>query len=101
LDDPTLGGGGYSGFPAGATRSGAGKNFVNDTDGESLQRTGDGTTTFFSTSPSPNSNNICFANGTRLLTPSGQRKVEDLSVGYLVLTSGGTPEPIRWVFAKP
>lgn len=52
-DDPTLGVGGYSGFPAGATQSGTGEEFGNDTDGQSLQRTGDGANTFSSDTPTP------------------------------------------------
>ena len=68
LDDPTLGVSGYSGFPAGATRSGLGEDFGSDTDGESLQRTGDGADVFASAAPNPGTTNICFAND--LLTPS-------------------------------
>lgn len=48
LDDPTLGASGYSGFSATATRNGTGEDLGNDTDGQSLQRTGDGADTFAS-----------------------------------------------------
>ena len=43
---------------------------------------------------------LCFAAGTSLLTPSGERLVEDLQEGDLVLTQDGetaTPRPITWV----
>ena len=39
----------------------------------------------------------CFAAGTRIGTPDGDVRVEDLSVGDLVLTLDGTAEPIRWI----
>ena len=42
----------------------------------------------------------CFAAGTSLLTPTGERLVEDLQEGDLVLTQDGettTPRPITWV----
>ncbi len=71
-DDPTLGTGGYSGFSSTATQVGTGEDFGNDTDGEALQRTGDGTDTFGSGGPTPGTINICFADGTRILTPSGE-----------------------------
>ncbi len=40
---------------------------------------------------------ICFYPGTRVRTPSGERRVEDLAIGDLVLTAGGGAEPIRWI----
>jgi len=100
LDDPTLGSGGYSGFPSGAVRSGSGEEFGNDTDGESLQRAGDGETVFSSDTPTPGATNICFADGTHLSTPSGPRKVESLKGGDLVLTADGQVKPLRWIFSK-
>ena len=39
----------------------------------------------------------CFANGTQLATPGGQRRVETLAVGNLVLTSTGAAVPISWI----
>lgn len=100
LDDPTLGGGGYSGFPAGAVRSGGGEDFGSDTDGNSLQRTGDGATSFATDTPTPGTTNVCFANGTHLLTPTGPRKVEELQTKDLVLTADGRAAPIIWIFSK-
>lgn len=40
---------------------------------------------------------LCFALGTRLLTPSGYRRVEDLSTGDLLQTADNGPHPIRWI----
>ena len=39
----------------------------------------------------------CFAAGTRITTPDGDVRVEDLAVGDLVLTLDGTAQPIRWI----
>ena len=38
----------------------------------------------------------CFTQGTRILTPSGLRPVEDLAPGDLVITRDAGPQPIRW-----
>lgn len=43
---------------------------------------------------------VCYAAGTRLLTPTGERLVEDLHEGDLVLTQDGdstAPRPVTWV----
>ena len=39
----------------------------------------------------------CFLAGTRIATPSGERAVEVLSIGDLVLTADGRAVPVRWV----
>lgn len=39
---------------------------------------------------------ICFGEGTRLLTPDGERKVQELSQGDLVVTADHGAQPIVW-----
>ena len=39
----------------------------------------------------------CFASGTRILTPQGERPIDDLAVGDLVVTLDRGPQPLRWI----
>jgi len=39
----------------------------------------------------------CFAPGTHILTPNGERDVETLAVGDLVLTTEGVAQPVAWI----
>ncbi len=39
----------------------------------------------------------CFAAGTAIATPKGERPVEDLDIGETVLTADGRAVPVRWV----
>jgi hypothetical protein len=39
----------------------------------------------------------CFTAGTRIRTPDGQRRVEDLQIGDLVETCDAGSQPIRWI----
>jgi hypothetical protein len=41
-------------------------------------------------------NIICFTPGTRILTPRGERPVESLRPGDLVITRDHGPQPLRW-----
>jgi hypothetical protein len=40
---------------------------------------------------------VCFAGGTQVATPTGERSVDELKVGDLVLTADGAVKPIRWI----
>ena len=39
----------------------------------------------------------CFLRGTRILTPEGERPIEDLCVGEMVLTVSGESKPVKWI----
>ena len=43
---------------------------------------------------------ICFGKGTRVATPYGPRRVEDLKLGDMVLTLDHGPQPLRWIGAR-
>lgn len=43
---------------------------------------------------------ICFAGGTLIRTPLGERRIESLSTGDLVVTIDRGPQPIRWMGGK-
>ncbi|MEO0830380.1 MAG: Hint domain-containing protein, partial [Pseudomonadota bacterium] len=45
-------------------------------------------------------NIICFTAGTAIQTPSGERRIESLTPGDLVLTLDHGPQPIRWIGQK-
>lgn len=40
---------------------------------------------------------VCFAPGTRIATPDGDRTVETLAIGDLILTETGAAVPITWI----
>ncbi len=39
---------------------------------------------------------ICFASGTRILTPYGERPIESLRTGELIVTKNNGVQPLRW-----
>jgi Ca2+-binding RTX toxin-like protein len=43
---------------------------------------------------------ICFTPGTRILTPAGERPIETLRPGDLVITRDDGPQPIRWIGSR-
>ncbi|MEO1613214.1 MAG: Hint domain-containing protein, partial [Pseudomonadota bacterium] len=47
-----------------------------------------------------NVNLVCFAGGTMILTPEGERPVEDLKAGDMVVTRDHGPQPIRWAGSR-
>ena len=40
---------------------------------------------------------LCFLRGTRILTPTGEVRVEELQIGDLVVTRFGGIQPVRWI----
>lgn len=45
-------------------------------------------------------NIICFTKGTHIQTPMGERRIETLNAGDLVLTLDAGPQPVRWIGTK-
>jgi len=66
------------------------------------------TYTFTSSNTTPTNNQefddiigaVCFTPGTKITTPSGDRLIEDLKVGDLVITADNGIQTIRWVGRK-
>lgn len=99
LDNPTLAGT-YPGFSSTATRVGAGENFGNDIDGQSIQRAPDGSNVFVNNqAPTPGTFNVCFTAGTRIQTPRGAVAIETLRPGDVVLTLDHGPQRVAWIWA--
>ncbi len=40
---------------------------------------------------------VCFAEGTNILTPNGQKTVEALQIGDNIITADGRHEPVKWI----
>lgn len=67
-----------------------------------LDLTGDYSTTSFVLSPTNGqltvtAQPLCFARGTRILTPCGETSIEDLQPGDDVVTGGGGIRQVRWI----
>jgi hypothetical protein len=68
-------------------------NFGNDIDGLSLQRVPDGSDDIVSATPTPE----CFLTGTRILTESGYKLVEELKIGDQVQTAESELADVKWI----
>lgn len=77
----------------GATTTINSDNFGNNNEGESLQRFPDGSDATLSATPNPE----CFLTGTRILTETGYKAVEELQIGDLAQTAYGTLAEIKWI----
>jgi hypothetical protein len=43
---------------------------------------------------------VCFLKGTRIWTPDGESRIENLRINDLVVTSSGEAKPIQWVWGR-
>ena len=69
-------------------------NFGPETEGLSLDRVPDGSSTNFeAVEPNPE----CFLTGTLILTENGYKAVEELKIGDLVQTADGKLEAVKWI----
>lgn len=99
LIDPTAAGG-FTGFPTSATRIGEGEFVGTAPAGSSIQRAPDGGSRFVTGTPTPGLGNICFADGTRLLTRHGEIPIESLKAGDMLVTADHGLRRVSWVFRK-
>lgn len=79
--------------------SGGGRMFT-PTDGQVLQNGTFVSSTFVNSQGSLDVDDlppVCFAAGTRILTPDGERRIDDLSPGDLVMTRDNGEQPIIWI----
>ncbi|OYX41612.1 MAG: hypothetical protein B7Z02_14920 [Rhodobacterales bacterium 32-67-9] len=85
-------------FSTSATLVGSGENFGTDVDGYSIQRVGDGGSTFTSNqTPTAGTANVCFCDRTLIDTDLGPRRVEDLAIGDRIATRTSGYQTILWI----
>ena len=72
-------------------------NLPAEADGQSIQRVTDGDTAFAIDDATPGAANVCFATDTLIATPAGERRVQDLQTGDLILAADGRAVPVLWL----
>ncbi len=98
------GGGGGGGRPGGdggaGSTSGAGGQAGGSFDSgssETFAAVADGNGEVIVVMASPGTGPLCFLRGTRILTPTGEVRVEDLQLGDAVVTRFGGIQPVKWI----
>lgn len=82
---------------SGASQVGASEQGVANAMGNAVQRFADGDVNFVSDTATPGAANLCFAAGTWIATPEGERRVEDLGIGDPITTADGRWVPVRLI----
>lgn len=67
--------------------------------GQSLQSDDGGASYYTQSAPNAGTIPACYASGSLIATPRGNRPIETLTIGDLVLTANGAARPIRWVWS--
>lgn len=82
---------------SGGPADGATSTEIGTATGSKSLQSDDGGSSYY-TQSSPNKGTVpCYAAGTLIDTPNGQRSVETLKIGDLVQTLDHGPQPIRWI----
>ena len=69
-------------------------------DNHSMQSDNGGASYYSQSASNKNTIPACYARGTRIATPDGERRIETLKVGDLVCTADGNPVEIRWLWRR-
>ncbi len=83
-------------FDVTVTDDGSGNAVLNFPNGETITLLGIAPASLATTADLTAMGIPCFASGTRIMTPSGERLVEDLCAGDLVTTLNIGPQPVLW-----
>ncbi|MFD0859322.1 Hint domain-containing protein [Roseovarius aquimarinus] len=89
-----------AGFP-GTTNVGSETVSSNAPNGVPIQRDANGDLVEGGTPDPGNAGPVCFLRGTMILTDRGERRVEDLALGDLVMTLDHGAQPVRWIGWQP
>lgn len=84
---------GYRQISAGYNGTNGDDDFGDGVAGQSLQRTPKGSNNIISNTPTPE----CFLTGTRILTETGYKAVEELQIGDKVQTAEGDLADVKWI----